>query len=81
LDKSLKYLPEPTTLRRSKAIPIGVGELADQSESAACHVSTLPIHSHMPLTWHSWTKGVTSAGGATAQQISQLQVEIELTVL
>jgi hypothetical protein len=38
----------------------GGGERTDQSESAACHLSTIPTPSHMQLTWHSGTEVVTS---------------------
>jgi hypothetical protein len=47
-------------LRRPNAIPIGVGERIYLSQSAACHLSILPIPSHIPLTWHSGTEVVSS---------------------
>jgi hypothetical protein len=45
--------------RHLNTIPMGGGGRTDQSESAACHLSTLPTHSHIPFTWHSGTEVVT----------------------
>jgi hypothetical protein len=41
---ALLDLTRAHNLRRPNVIPIGVGERTDQSESAACHLSTLPMH-------------------------------------
>jgi hypothetical protein len=52
---------EPTTYDVIEChSPLGGGNRTDQSESAACHLSTLPIPSHWPLQWHSGTEVVTS---------------------
>jgi hypothetical protein len=55
---ALLDLTRAHNLRRPNVIPIGVGERTDQSESAACHLST---RTHAPpLTWHSGTEVATS---------------------